>query len=88
MAIADLANEQPTRVDKGPDCTVCQALIELPEADAAGLRTMLANKRLRFTEIQARIADDEDTPDWIRAIAHGTYRRHAKGQCAAREVLR
>lgn len=88
MAIADLATTKHQPADKGPDCTVCQALLELPEADAHGLRAMLADKRRRFTEIAALIAADPDTPDWVRAIKHGTYRRHARGQCAASEVLR
>jgi hypothetical protein len=88
MAIADLANSKHSPADKGPDCSVCQALEELPEADAAGLRLMLSDKRRRFTEIEALISTDPDTPDWVRAIKNGTYRRHARGQCAAGEVLR
>ena len=88
MAISDLASSTPAPVSKGPDCTVCQALAELPEADAQGLRQMLADKRRRFSEIAELVAADPDTPTWVRNIAHGTYRRHARGQCSAREVLR
>lgn len=88
MAISDLASRTPTSPSKGPDCTVCQALLELPEADADGLRQMLADKRRRFSEIAELIGADPDTPAWVRNIAHGTYRRHARGQCSAREVLR
>lgn len=88
MAIADLASRTPTGASKGPDCTVCQALLELPEADAFGLRQMLSDKRRRFSEIAQLVSADPDTPEWVRNIAHGTYRRHARGQCSAREVLR
>ena len=88
MAISDLASTDPAALKKGPDCTVCQALEALPPADAEGLRTMLADKRRRFTEIAALVSGDEDTPEWVRAIHHATYRRHAKGDCAARERLR
>ena len=88
MAIADVASIPPTDPDKGPACTVCQALAELPEADAQGLRLMLSDKRRRFSEIAELVAADPDTPTWVRNIAHGTYRRHARGQCSAREVLR
>jgi hypothetical protein len=88
VAISKLASSKPTSVKKGPPCTVCRALAELPDADAAGLRTMLADKQRRYTEIAALIRDDEDTPDWVRAIAHQTYARHATGGCDAREKLR
>lgn len=88
MAISDIASTDPSALKKGPDCTVCQALAELPPADAEGLRAMLADKRRRFTEIAALVSADEDTPDSVRQIHHQTYRRHAKGDCAARERLR
>lgn len=88
MAIADVAAIPPSGPDKGPPCSVCQALSELPADDAAGLRAMLADKRRRFSEIAELVGADPDTPQWVRNIAHGTYRRHARGQCSAREVLR
>lgn len=88
MAIADIAATEPGKVDKGPDCTVCRALAELPESDADGLRALLSDKRRRYTEIAQLIAGDPDTPDWIRDIQHRTYARHATGGCSARERLR
>lgn len=88
MAIADLASSTPATASKGPDCSVCQALLELPDADAAGLRAMLSDKRRRFSEIALLVSADPDTPEWVRKIAGQTYRRHARGQCSAREILR
>lgn len=88
MAIADLASTPHAPLQKGPDCSVCQALAALPEADAQGLVTLLSDKRRRFSEIETLVSADPDTPDWVRAIQRNTYRRHARGQCAARTVLR
>jgi hypothetical protein len=88
MAIAEIATSTPGQPNKGPDCMVCRALVELPEADAAGLRLMLSDKTRRFAEIAALVSADEDTPAWVRSIAQHTYRRHARGQCSAREVMR
>lgn len=88
MAIADLASTPHAPLQKGPDCSVCQALAALPEADAQGLVALLSDARRRFTEIEALVSADPDTPDWVRTIHHSTYRRHARGQCAARTALR
>lgn len=88
MAISKIASRPSSAVIKGPDCTVCRALVELPKADAAGLLKMLRDTSLRFTEIADRIWHDEDTPEWVRKIHHSTYARHTKGQCAARTKLR
>ena len=85
MAISDLANLEPTAPRKGPSCAVCQALDEIPADEAAGLRSLLGNKRWRYTEIAEKIAADPDTP--LR-IPHQTLARHAKGHCAAGERLR
>lgn len=80
VAISDLAQSQPDLVRKGPECAVCEALAELPPAEAAGLESLLANKRWRYKEIAAKIAEDPDSP---LEIHHGTYARHAKGECWA-----
>lgn len=88
MAISDIASTDHQPLKRGPDCSVCQALLELPEADAEGLLALLSDKRRRWTEIQALVSQDEDTPQWVRDIHHSTYRRHAKGGCAARVNLR
>lgn len=88
MAISALSKTPPGEVTKGPSCTVCAALEELPEADAAGLLALLSDRRRRYTEIAELIAADQDTPVWVRNIAHQTYARHATGRCAARTRLR
>lgn len=88
MAISSIAKTVASEVNKGPSCTVCRALEELPKDDAAGLLTMLSDKSRRFTEIADLIWNDDDTPDWVRKIHHSTYARHTKGECAARVKLR
>jgi hypothetical protein len=85
VAISDLANLEPSPARKGPSCTVCQALEQIDPDEAAGLRSLLANPRWRYSEIADRIAADPDTP---LEIPHQTLARHAKGHCAARERLR
>ena len=87
MALSNL-DQEPSAAKKGPDCTVCQALAALPDNQAELIRAALSNPRWRYTEIAAEVASDETVPDWVRAIHHQTYRRHAKGDCAARERLR
>lgn len=89
MAISKIATQPSARShERGPDCTVCRALVELPKADAAGLLTMLRDKSLRFSEIADRIWNDVDTPEWVRKIAGNTYARHARAGCSARVNLR
>lgn len=88
MAISDLAKTKPVAPKPGPDCTVCLAMKELPPKDAAGLLSMLSDKRRPYSEIAQRIAKDKETPQWVRDILESTYRRHARGNCAARERLR
>lgn len=88
MGISSIAKTTAGNIIKGPSCTVCRALDELPKDDAAGLLELLSDRARRFTEIADLIHEDEDTPDWVRKIHHSTYARHAKGQCAARTRLR
>lgn len=88
MAISSIAKTIAGDVVKGPNCTVCRALEDLPPADSAGLLELLSDRSRRFTEIADLIHEDDDTPEWVRKIHHSTYARHAKGQCAARTKLR
>lgn len=87
MALSNFKKE-PASLKKGPDCTVCQALEALPKDKAALILGALQNPRWRFTQIAAEVASDESVPEWVRDIQHQTYRRHAKGGCAARVKLR
>lgn len=85
MAIADILKSDITEVLKGPTCTVCLALANLPLEEADALRQLLADPAWRYTELSDRLASDPDTP---LDIPHSTLARHAKGRCAAREKLR
>jgi hypothetical protein len=87
MAISDLPKTPPV-VEKGPSCTVCAALEELPPADAAWLLDVLADKRWPFSAIAKKVKDDPDTPAWIKSIQRDTYGRHATAGCAAQVRLR
>lgn len=80
MALSNLSLE-PSAAKKGPDCTVCQALAELPSDKADLILGALRNPRWRYTEIVNEVASDQDVPEWVRNIAEGTYSRHAKGGC-------
>jgi hypothetical protein len=87
VALSNLTRE-PSAVKKGPDCTVCLALAELPKASATALRAGLSNPHWRFSQIAEEVASDKDAPEWVRNIQPGVYRRHARGECAAREKMR
>ena len=88
MSLADIASRSPSAAKSGTTCSVCRALAELPEADAAGLRSLLANTSWRFSEIEIQVAEDPDTPDWVRSIKRFTYARHARGECGTGEKMR
>jgi hypothetical protein len=87
MALADISDTPPP-LEKGPSCTVCAALAELPSADAAWLLARLSDKRWPFKAIAKKVKDDPDAPEWVKAIQHQTYGRHATGGCAAQVRLR
>lgn len=82
MALAELAKN----ITQGGDgCAVCRALAAIPEAEANGLRDLLRNKGLRYTEVSEMIRDDPDTPLDLNANVLG---KHARGDCRANEKLR
>lgn len=79
MAISEIARTAPPPPSrKGPLCTVCQALADLPKKEAAALERLLADTSWRYKEIAQRIAKD---PDYPLNIDHTTYGRHARGEC-------
>ncbi|GAB3776731.1 hypothetical protein FB382_004380 [Nocardioides ginsengisegetis] len=84
MALSELAAtvnaELPHRT-----CQVCHALAGIPTAEAAGLRSLLANPGLKYTAISDMVAADPDTPLLLHPDA---LSRHARGRCGAREMLR
>lgn len=84
MAISDLAaGLDDTGITTG--CAVCRALASIPPAEAEGLRALLRNPGLRYSEISDLIAADEDTPLKLSGDILG---KHARGKCSAGEVLR
>ena len=85
MALATLAKNDGTPPKKGPSCAVCIALETLPEAEADGLRSLLANRSWRYSELSDALRDDPDTP---LDIAAQSLARHARGGCSARDRLR
>lgn len=85
MALADLAAQAEHEPAPWQTCAVCHSLANIPAKEAAGLRSLLGNKAKRFSEISDEIRNDPDTPLDIPATA---LRRHARGDCKAREKLR
>jgi hypothetical protein len=84
MAISDLAKATedgvPWRV-----CATCHALSTLPPKEAKALRELLANPSVRYNELAAALAADEDYP--LR-LSGSNLSRHARGLCDAAERLR
>lgn len=82
MAIADL----PSKITAaGTGCVVCRTLASIPPAEAEGLRLLLRNPGLRYSEISDLIAADADTPLKLSGDVLG---KHARGGCSAGEKLR
>lgn len=82
MAIADIAKEIKPGVT---GCIVCRTLAAIPPTEAEGLRILLRNPGLRYSEISDMIAADEDTPLKLSGDVLG---KHANGKCSAKEKLR
>jgi hypothetical protein len=80
MAIRDITEQAKLR--KGPPCTVCETLADLPEVEAEALRSLLADRTWRYTALS-----DELRKEGVD-LAPYVLSRHAKGACAARERLR
>lgn len=85
MALSKIETHHIPPLSKGPSCSVCAALDTLPEAEAAALRSLLADPQWRYQALADALRADEDTP---LDIAASTLARHARGNCAAREKLR
>jgi hypothetical protein len=65
-------------------CGVCHALAGMNDTDAQTLRGLLADRRVKFTELAKALAEDPDSP----TIDRQALSRHATGGCSARENLR
>jgi hypothetical protein len=83
MALADIAADL---VDEIPwrTCATCHALDNMSADDAAVLIRLLSDRNVQFATLAGALADDPDSPTIDRAALS----RHARGQCAARKVLR
>lgn len=92
MALTNIAKAPAPRVDKGPSCTVCQALEVMPKAEATALLDLLSNPAWSFKAIAEAIREDPDphpdVPAWVREIGAQTLGRHATAGCNARLRLR
>lgn len=86
MAISDISKTLQSDADALPwrTCGACDALAKLPAEEAAELRSLLANPKVRYRELASALAEDEDSP----GIDAPALSRHARGQCQAREKLR
>ena len=83
MALADieaeLSGDIPWRT-----CAVCHYLAER-DADWGGrMRRMLSSRTVKFSELASKLILDPEEPN----IPTDALSRHARGLCAAREVLR
>lgn len=83
MAISDIV--RATNEKLWQKCLVCDALEALPNAEAAALRELLGNGRVRYSDLETDLAAD---PDYPLVIPAQTLSRHARGNCSARERLR
>lgn len=82
MALSDLA-ARPSNGPAHKQCGTCWALEQLDTDQADNLRAALANTSVRYDEIHAEL----DTLG-LGGIDKDSLRRHASGQCSAREFLR
>ena len=86
MAIADIAEAARENPRGGsPRCCVCNALDDLPPTESAGLLELLSNPTKRYSELQEDLANDPDNP---LDLSQDALRKHARGRCSARTVLR
>lgn len=82
MAISDIRNLDVPTLIKGPSCTVCLLLEELPEDEAQALRELLGDPRWRYTALaEALKAEGHD-------VADHALSRHGRGQCQAKTKCR
>lgn len=83
MALSDIADRLTSGVPHRT-CAVCHYMTERGDVWAERLRRLLADRGVPFKDLADALRDDPDEPDLHR----DTLSRHARGLCAAREVLR
>jgi hypothetical protein len=84
VAISDIAAtaDTPRRPAR---CGVCNALDSLPAKESKALLSLLANPAVRYVALSEELAADKDYP---LDLHYEVLRRHARGRCAARTMLR
>lgn len=82
MAIADIASTDVPALIKGPSCTVCMLLAELPADEAQALRALLADTRWRYSALSEALKAEG------HHLAAHALSRHGRGQCSAKTKLR
>lgn len=83
MALEDIESELTAGIPH-QTCAVCHYIAENDDDWATRLRRMLANKGIKFKELEAKLALDPDEPN----IPWEALSRHARAGCSARERLR
>ena len=83
MALADIRSDLVTGLPH-KTCGTCHALANMTEEDAAVLISLMADRRVKFTDLARALRDDPDSP----TIGKDSLSRHANGNCAAGERLR
>lgn len=83
MALADIENSFTEGVP-WRTCAVCHHMTERGDDWSASMRRLLSNRQVKFTELAARLAADDEEPD----VGVDALSRHARGLCSAKEVLR
>ena len=82
MTISDIRNLDVPAPSKGPSCTVCLLLEELPEDEAQALRDLLSDSRWRYTALaEALRTEGHDVAAYVLS-------RHGRGQCQAKTKCR
>lgn len=82
MAIADLYAAGAPGITKGPSCSVCILLADLPDGEADALRQLLSDPLWRYSSLADALAAEG------HKIAAFTLARHARGQCSAGVKMR
>lgn len=82
MAISDLRNTDVPPLYKGPSCTVCMLLDELPADEAQALRELLADPRWRYSTLAEALKAEG------HQVAAHVLSRHGRGQCQAKTKCR
>jgi hypothetical protein len=84
MALSDIAAALKEPSAPHRTCQVCHLLDGMSVEDAATLRGLLADRGVKFVDLERELKADDDMP----SLHRDALSRHARGLCAAREVLR